>query len=529
MTPSRAQAVAEPQPLVETERGDASRPSTVSREVNGSRPRPELSAAEVKDDSAHVALRLGLQRHASSNFRRHFLRHVRRISVLFVADLAAIGFVDAVLTALEHGGADFLAGVMQLPIATPRYLAALFLGIMLSGGYSEGDGRRSARRLLYGVSLATILELWTVLWTLGAAPGVGKLLVTASVILATLLVERYAVDRMVAKVAPVRPQAARTIFAGPAAMCREAAVYPALRVARKFHQLGFLDSQLPASPDALGNVDDLARVLHDLQVDTVVICGALPDHQFQSLVGVALASGCHILTVPRAIDVAGVQPSVVWSRGVPLMQLTAPALRGQQYVIKRFMDVLLAAAGLLVLSPLLALIAVAIWADSGRPVLFRQWRVGLGGQQFRIAKFRTMVRDADARREGLRGRSLYLDGRLFKVKNDPRVTRLGAFLRRTSLDELPQLWNVLCGDMSLVGPRPPMTSEVELYEAHHYARFYVKPGITGPWQVNGRNSITDFEEVIRLENEYIRDWTIWKDLGLLFRTIPAVLLMRGAV
>jgi lipopolysaccharide/colanic/teichoic acid biosynthesis glycosyltransferase len=123
---------------------------------------------------------------------------------------------------------------------------------------------------------------------------------------------------------------------------------------------------------------------------------------------------------------------------------------------------------------------------------------------------------------------VYADGRLFKIKDDPRITRLGALLRRTSLDELPQLWNVLRGEMSLVGPRPPLASEVALYEAHHYARFDVKPGITGPWQVNGRSTVTEFEEVVRLESEYIRGWTIWKDVALLVRTVPAVLFMRGA-
>jgi lipopolysaccharide/colanic/teichoic acid biosynthesis glycosyltransferase len=139
-----------------------------------------------------------------------------------------------------------------------------------------------------------------------------------------------------------------------------------------------------------------------------------------------------------------------------------------------------------------------------------------------------MVHDAEAMREDLTLQSLYSDRRLFKVKDDPRVTTLGGFLRRTSLDELPQLWNSLVGNMSLVGPRPPLPSEVDLYEEHHYTRFDVKPGITGPWQVNGRNTITDFEEVIRLETDYIREWSLWKDLGILLRTIPAVLLMRGA-
>jgi lipopolysaccharide/colanic/teichoic acid biosynthesis glycosyltransferase len=192
------------------------------------------------------------------------------------------------------------------------------------------------------------------------------------------------------------------------------------------------------------------------------------------------------------------------------------------------LDVVVSGLGLALLCPLFGLIAIAIYLSSPGPIFFRQTRVGLGGRLFKITKFRSMVHDAEALREDLATRSLYNDLRLFKIKNDPRVTRLGAFLRRTSLDELPQLWNVLSGDMSLVGPRPPLPAEVDLYEEHHYTRFDVKPGITGPWQVNGRNLITDFEEVIRLEIDYIREWTLWKDLGILLKTIPAVLYMRGA-
>jgi len=219
---------------------------------------------------------------------------------------------------------------------------------------------------------------------------------------------------------------------------------------------------------------------------------------------------------------------MVWSRGAPLIALNRPGLRGRQLLIKRTLDVVVSGLGLALLCPLFGLIAIAIYLSSPGPIFFRQTRVGLGGRLFKITKFRSMVHDAEALREDLATRSLYNDLRLFKIKNDPRVTRLGAFLRRTSLDELPQLWNVLSGDMSLVGPRPPLPAEVDLYEEHHYTRFDVKPGITGPWQVNGRNLITDFEEVIRLEIDYIREWTLWKDLGILLKTIPAVLYMRGA-
>jgi lipopolysaccharide/colanic/teichoic acid biosynthesis glycosyltransferase len=161
-------------------------------------------------------------------------------------------------------------------------------------------------------------------------------------------------------------------------------------------------------------------------------------------------------------------------------------------------------------------------------VLFRQTRVGRGGRRFQICKFRSMVTDAEQRLDDLRANSVYRDARLFKMERDPRITRVGAFLRKTSLDELPQLWNVLKGDMSLVGPRPPLPSEVALYEEHHYTRFDVKPGITGPWQVSGRNKIRDFEEIMRLETAYIRQWGLGKDLAILARTVPAVLRMHGA-
>jgi lipopolysaccharide/colanic/teichoic acid biosynthesis glycosyltransferase len=139
-----------------------------------------------------------------------------------------------------------------------------------------------------------------------------------------------------------------------------------------------------------------------------------------------------------------------------------------------------------------------------------------------------MVDDAETLRDGLLARSVYSDPRLFKVRNDPRLTRMGRLLRRTSLDELPQLVNVLRGEMSLVGPRPPLPSEVAHYEERHYGRFDVMPGMTGPWQVAGRNEITEFDRVVELEAAYIRDWSLWRDIGILFRTIPAVLTGRGA-
>jgi exopolysaccharide biosynthesis polyprenyl glycosylphosphotransferase len=226
--------------------------------------------------------------------------------------------------------------------------------------------------------------------------------------------------------------------------------------------------------------------------------------------------------------VGGVEPRGVWVDGRPLVELTAPALKAWELAAKRLVDILASLTGLIVMAPVFGIIALGVRFGSRGPIFFRQWRVGRAGRPFEIHKFRSMVDDAEERLERLRENSIYADSRLFKMKNDPRVTRVGTFLRKTSLDELPQLINVLRGDMSLVGPRPPTLSEVALYEEHHYCRFDVRPGITGPWQVSGRNRITDFEEVVRLESAYIRNWSFARDLKILLKTVPVVLRMDGA-
>jgi exopolysaccharide biosynthesis polyprenyl glycosylphosphotransferase len=292
--------------------------------------------------------------------------------------------------------------------------------------------------------------------------------------------------------------------------------------------VGFVDVHMPPAPDALGHAADFRRLLDRTGAEVVVVAGYLPDNRFREVVDASLEAQSQLLSVPRSIDIAGVQPHLVWRRGQPLIELTAPNLKGWQVFVKRVLDMVGAAIGLVVLSPVLALVAAVVKAASPGPVFFTQERVGQGGRRFRIIKFRTMVDGAEQRRDELLSRSLYTDGRLFKVPNDPRITPLGRWLRRSSIDELPQLVNVLRGEMSLVGPRPPLPCEVALYEEHHYARFDVKPGITGPWQVAGRNGVTSFEEVMGLERNYIRNWSVWADMRLLAATIPVVMRMRGA-
>jgi lipopolysaccharide/colanic/teichoic acid biosynthesis glycosyltransferase len=176
----------------------------------------------------------------------------------------------------------------------------------------------------------------------------------------------------------------------------------------------------------------------------------------------------------------------------------------------------------------MALIALSIKIESRGPVFFRQRRVGLGGRHFMMWKFRSMRHEAESRQGEIAHLNTYGDERLFKLPMDPRITRVGRVLRRFSLDELPQLLNILAGDMSLVGPRPPLPREVESYEPRHLVRLSVVPGLTGPWQVNGRNLITDFEEVVRLERAYIEHWSLRSDIEIILRTVVVVLSGKGA-
>jgi exopolysaccharide biosynthesis polyprenyl glycosylphosphotransferase len=203
-----------------------------------------------------------------------------------------------------------------------------------------------------------------------------------------------------------------------------------------------------------------------------------------------------------------------------------PRSRGAR-LAKRVLDVLGSTVGLLVLSPVLLVLALAVKLTSRGPILFMQERCGLGGHPFRFYKFRTMVEDAEGRKSDLEHLNEMI-GPVFKIRRDPRITSLGRVLRKVSLDELPQLWNVLRGDMSLVGPRPPTPDEVVRYNARQVQRLSVMPGITGLWQVSGRNDISDFERWIDLDLEYARTWSLWLDLRILLKTVVVVALLRGA-
>jgi exopolysaccharide biosynthesis polyprenyl glycosylphosphotransferase len=480
-------------------------------------------------------VRLGLQQRAQSNFRRYFMRALWRFAILVIADLASFYVMRELVRAVrDHAAAGSWVSV-QLSNWLPggilngwQYAAALFVSLVILGTYGPGDARRDVKRLFLACALATALPLWMTIWSRGVQMVAVQYGITTSLVWLGLMVERRLLNSVIQRVRP-RPHATlRTLFVGHAEQCRESADSPAFGVDSEYRPIGFVDAHIPPAPSALGHITDFASVIHEAHAEAVVVCGYLSETQFHDVVDSALTAGCRVLSVPRSMAIAGVSPTLVWRSNQPLVELTAPTLRGGQLLIKRVVDLIGASLGLILATPILLLVAALVKLDSPGPVFFRQNRVGRGGRLFRIFKFRTMVTDAEQHREKLQQQSIYTDGRLFKIVLDPRVTRLGAWLRRTSLDELPQLFNVLKGEMSLVGPRPPIPSEVELYEAHHYARFDVKPGITGPWQVAGRNQITDFEKIVALETHYIRTWSLLGDIAILLRTVGVVLWMRGA-
>lgn len=212
--------------------------------------------------------------------------------------------------------------------------------------------------------------------------------------------------------------------------------------------------------------------------------------------------------------------------GLPLLNVEIPQFEGGKHVIKRVMDIALSACALVVLAPFLAVIAVMVRVDSPGSALFSQERVGQGGRTFRIYKFRSMTADAPERLAELRAQNEG-SGLLFKLKDDPRVTRLGRVLRKYSLDELPQIWNVLVGDMSLVGPRPPLPNEAQEYEDHVRRRLYIRPGLTGMWQIGGRSALS-WEDSVRLDLYYVENWSVIGDLMIIWRTFRMLIAPVGA-
>jgi exopolysaccharide biosynthesis polyprenyl glycosylphosphotransferase len=238
-------------------------------------------------------------------------------------------------------------------------------------------------------------------------------------------------------------------------------------------------------------------------------------------------TGIELVVAPGLLDVAGPRISVRPVAGLPLLHVEEPELSGPRQVLKATVEWLFATVAFIVILPILALLALIIRLDSPGAPLFRQTRVGRHGRDFTVYKLRTMHADAESLLESLRDQNEAADGLLFKIREDPRVTRVGKVLRRWSLDELPQLWNVVRGDMALVGPRPPLPGEVSQYGPEVARRLLVRPGITGLWQVSGRSNLS-WDDSVRLDLYYVENWSLALDAMIVWKTFFAVFRRDGA-
>ncbi|MEZ4736359.1 MAG: sugar transferase [Caldilineaceae bacterium] len=300
-----------------------------------------------------------------------------------------------------------------------------------------------------------------------------------------------------------------------------------------YQVVGFLDDNVAKGQTdigpfkALGPVENCAQVLTQYAIDNVIICLPWQSHRIiQRLLRTCEQAQIRAQIVPDVFQVTKHQLQVEELNGIPLLSTRALSIQGWNLILKRAADLLVTSVlGVLAL-PLMAIIALAIRLDSAGPLIYTQTRIGKNGNPFTCSKFRSMVMDADELRSTLATLN-EATGPLFKVRNDPRHTHVGRVLRRYSLDELPQLYNVLRGDMSLVGPRPNLPHEVAQYQEWHKKRLSVSPGITGLWQVSGRSDLT-FDEMVLLDIYYVENWSLALDLHILLRSIPAVLHARGA-
>lgn len=484
--------------------------------------------------------RLLLQQRGPDSARRHLARDLTRFISLAALDSAtflALRFGIRLLRDQGVLGETFAAPLRAVfPVGLlggVSFIVAVLGGLLLAGSYGRGDARRDPARIAKGVTIAVALALWANVWTGPLALVMAQGVIIIAVLWCVLTLSRLAYEAMVRLIFNIPAEGQPIVFVGDRDDFDAQKTHGILR-GRADGQRQTTWVNVPHAAEGVlaeppeRTIERLHIALTAINAHTIVLCGDFPKATFEAVVETASSAGIRVLSAARLSGVMERRAGMVWYNGSPFVELTVPGFTGFQLIVKRLIDFTLASVGVLALSPLFAVIAVLIKLDSKGPVFFTQERVGYAGRVFKVFKFRTMRTTAEAEKAALSHLNASGDQRLFKIPDDPRITKFGAALRRWSIDELPQLFNVIWGTMSLVGPRPFFEADLKGYLDHHFARLGAKPGITGLWQVKGRSSVTDFEEVVRLDREYIERWSVWLDLSLLARTLPAVIKGRGA-
>lgn len=471
---------------------------------------------------AEIAERVGVL----SRVRRHTLRRLLFADMVGLAFAALLG--PRILGALSDNpaavtGQDYRFDVVMIP---------LFLAVFALYGLYRGVRRRISTGVfadLNNILHALIISgfLYTLLDYLAdthlhiESIGVAAITSMCGLAMVTVPLARMAAFGVVGRQSV---GAMPVIVVGTGKLAETVAGH--LRAHPSVQFVGFVDDDPVGRSDLLGQLDELPALCRRFEVARVVVCFSRthPERTTEMLKGLAGQVGVSI--VPRYYELLTARSHVEDLSGLPMLDIAPASLSAGARFLKRAFDVVVSSAALLVASPFLLVIAALIKATTPGPVFFKQLRTGRNERPFAVLKFRTMVRDAEDRRHELEHLN-EMDGPLFKVQNDPRITRVGRVLRRTSVDEFPQLINVWKGDMSLVGPRPFVVAEAMEIEGWARKRFEVRPGMTGLWQVSGRNELSHLE-LCRLDYLYVASWSFWWDMDILWRTPRAVFRGRGA-
>ena len=443
-------------------------------------------------------------------------------------------FSAAVMAAVTAVSVRFGNGVTAKYVVVAALLPLLWMiAIRVVGGYEMrflGTGSDEFRRVLNaGVTLTSALIL--ISYSVNNELSRAYLAVSMSVVITLDMLARFGLRKRLHKVRG-RGQCMSTVVAVGHAPAVERLISELRR--EPHHGLEVVAACVPGDSSAsevagvpvVGDLDGTAKVVRNLGAATVAVlsCPEMDGIKLRTLAWELEKTGTDLYVAPALLDVAGPRTTIRPAAGLTLLHVDHPQLSGPRQVLKDLFDRSVAVLALMVLTPLMLAIAVAVRLSDKGPALFTQTRVGKDGKPFKIYKFRTMVVDAEARLAEIR-QSNEFDGVLFKVRKDPRITGIGARLRKWSLDELPQLVNVLRGDMSLVGPRPALPEEAAVYADHVRRRLVVKPGLTGMWQVNGRSDLS-WEETVRLDLRYVENWSFALDLQIMWKTFSVI--FRGA-
>ncbi|MBQ3600769.1 MAG: sugar transferase [Lachnospiraceae bacterium] len=281
--------------------------------------------------------------------------------------------------------------------------------------------------------------------------------------------------------------------------------------------------------DYVGKLNELEELIHKLGIDQIYIMQTRSNQiDIQPYLNMCMEMGVTVRIIMNAFKAGAAQTYVSSVGTYPILTYHTVSLNVSERFLKRVIDIFGSLVGIILSSPIMLIVAIIIRVESPGPIIFKQKRVGQNGRHFFMYKFRSMCVDAEQKKNELLEQNEMVGQFMFKMQDDPRITKIGKFIRKTSIDELPQFFNVLRGDMSLVGTRPPTLDEVELYERGHWRRMSIKPGITGMWQVNGRSNITDFDEIVELDTQYIDRWNVLLDIQILIKTVLQVFARKGA-